>query len=964
MGACPRCRRLLRAGCAGTRHVAHFVRLTSGVLVGRDEELDAALAAVRSLQDGRPRVITVGGPAGIGKTRFVTTFADRLRAEGKRVLSGACLDLGGGAPPYSALIAAFRSSDPPAVQLLDALTGAVDMRRSRLFELLRSTTAALAGRRPTVLVIEDVHWSDRITRDALLYLTAMAREGRWALVVTFREDEAAARPAVREFLDSLNHDAVLHVKLDALSREDVITLMEGIAGERPAQHDADRVYRRSGGVPLLVEEVVAAETAGMTGVPDHLRDMFLARLNSVGEPAVGAASVVAVMGDRCDERLVADVLELDADTVAEALDRAAAAEILLTDGARYRMRHELLRDAVYASLPAGQRRRLHLRIAKSLAAAKHPDVVALARHWYDADEPAPAALANLEAATLAERLRAPGEAFAYLERVLEHFDALPANRVTAMGGRTGFLGRAAEAAHHAGAHPRAISLIKESLEAADEPSAAAVRWERLGLYCWVSRDGAGARQAYEMSVAVLPHDAPARVRAQVLSGYGMYLMMATRTDDARSWSGQALEAAVASGETLQKCRALLAWGYARADDEAGLAALWQARDLAIECEAAEELSRIYATLNMSLRRHARNTEREQVLRDAIGYAAAHGLADSFGLSMNYLLADFLLDVGRWNEADEVLANLEVRRLTGIHPMFTNAYRARLAAARGDVATATACADRVEALAKDLPNQHLPRTVAWCAHAESCLWSSDADQAMEFADLAIEVTTDPVLRAAAVTIRVRAAADIAERARRGGQAVTNLVTDARGWAGVERRPAYEPYAATTLAEVSRFDGERDPKPWRDAAGAWDAAGDPYREAYCRWRLAFALLGSRSGRPEAARELGRARRIADRLGALPLRNSIDRLATIARIRIRGSDIGRAHPGAIGTELGLTYRELEVLPLLVAGRTNGEIADALVISPRTVGVHVSRILAKLGATRRTEAADIARRRGLVGQ
>ena len=84
-----------------------------------------------------------------------------------------------------------------------------------------------------------------------------------------------------------------------------------------------------------------------------------------------------------------------------------------------------------------------------------------------------------------------------------------------------------------------------------------------------------------MSVAVLPNDAPARVRAQVLSGYGMYLMMATRTDDARSWSGQALEAAVASGEMLQKCRALLAWGYARADDEAGLAALWQARDLAI-----------------------------------------------------------------------------------------------------------------------------------------------------------------------------------------------------------------------------------------------------------------------------------------------------------------------------------------------------------------------------------------------
>jgi DNA-binding CsgD family transcriptional regulator len=837
------------------------------------------------------------------------------------------------------------------------------MRRSRLFELLRTTTAALARRRPTVLVIEDVHWSDRITRDALLYLTLMAREGRWALVVTFRDDEVAARPAVQEFLDALNHDAVLHVKLDALSRQDVTALMEGIVGERPAQQDAERVYRRSGGVPLLVEEVVAAETAGMTGVPDHLRDMFLARLQSIGEPAVGAASVVAVMGDRCDERLVADVLELDADTAAAALDRAVAAEILLTDGAGYRMRHELLRDAVYASLSAGQRRRLHRRIAGSLAAAKHPDVVALARHWYDAQEPAPTALANLEAATLAERLYAPGEAFTYLERVLEHYDALPADRATATGGRAGLLGRAAEAAHRAGAHARAISLIKESLEGGDEPSALAVRWERLGLYCWVSRDGAGARHAYEMSVAELPDDAPAQVRAQVLSGYGMYLMMATRTDDARNWSGQAVEAAVASGETLQQCRALLAWGYARADNEAGLTALWHARDLAIACEAAEELSGIYATLNMSLRRHARNAEREQVMRDAIGYAAAHGLADSFGLSMNYLLAEFLLDAGRWNEADEVLANLEVRRLTGIHPMFTNAYRARLAAARGEVAAATACADRVEALAKDLPDQHLPRTVAWCARAESCLWSGNADQAMEFAGLAIGVTTDPVLRAAAVTVRVRAAADIAERTRRGGQAVVDLVTDARGWAATERGPAYEPYAATTLAEVSRFDGERDPEPWREAVDGWDAAGDLYREAYCRWRLAYALLGSRSGRPEAARELNRARRIADGLGALPLLHSIDRLSTTARIRLRGSELGRTHPRAIATELGLTYRELEVLPLLVAGRTNGEIAEALVISPRTVGVHVSRILTKLGASRRTEAADIARRRGLVG-
>ena len=131
------------------------------------------------------------------------------------------------------VIAAFRSVDPPAVQLLDALTGAVDMRRSRLFELLRSTTVALAKRRQTVLAVEDVHWSDRTTRDALLYLTAMAREGRWVLVVTFRDSEIAGRPALREFLDALNHDALLQLKLDALGPQDVAAQIEGITVGEP-----------------------------------------------------------------------------------------------------------------------------------------------------------------------------------------------------------------------------------------------------------------------------------------------------------------------------------------------------------------------------------------------------------------------------------------------------------------------------------------------------------------------------------------------------------------------------------------------------------------------------------------------------------------------------------------------------------------------------------------------------------
>lgn len=637
-----------------------LVRLTSGTLIGRVEELQAALAALRDLPEGRPGVVVVRGPAGIGKTRFVTTLADRLRADGVRVMVGACLDLGVGAPPYSALVGAFRSVDPPAVQVLDALTGVVDMRRSRLFELLRSTTAALARRRLTVLVVEDVHWSDRITRDALLYLTTMAREGRWALVVTFRDDEVAARPAVREFLEVLDHDALVYVTLDALSPREMAAQIAGIADAPPSPEYAERVHRRSGGIPLLVEEVLAAEAAGAAGVPDHLRDLFLTRVGRLGVQAARAVDVVAVVGDRCGERLVASVLGLDRARVAAALDQAVAADVLIADGRGYRMRHELLREVVYDAVPPARRRQLHRRIAATLASAPHPDAASLAHHWYQADEPAQAVLANLDAAILAERVHAPGEVHIYLQRVLEHFDALPADRAAAVGGRAALLARAAEAAYLSGAFERAVALAEECLEAVDEPSEGAVRWERPARYRWVSRDGAGAQQAYQRSVAVLLDDAPARVRARVLSGYAWYLAVAIQTGDARGWSERALEAADASSDPLERCRALLAWGSARAEEARGLAALWAARDLAVACDAGDELARAHAALDLALRRQGRTADREQVLRDGLGYVAAHGLGKTYAPMMTYLLAELLLDVGRWDEADEILEEVAAR----------------------------------------------------------------------------------------------------------------------------------------------------------------------------------------------------------------------------------------------------------------------------------------------------------------
>jgi DNA-binding CsgD family transcriptional regulator len=163
--------------------------------------------------------------------------------------------------------------------------------------------------------------------------------------------------------------------------------------------------------------------------------------------------------------------------------------------------------------------------------------------------------------------------------------------------------------------------------------------------------------------------------------------------------------------------------------------------------------------------------------------------------------------------------------------------------------------------------------------------------------------------------------------------------------------------TVRAEVARANGASDPDLWHATAERWDAQERPYVAACARWREAEALL-ERGGRSAATRPLREAARVARELGARSLLAAIESLARRGRIDVTTVDPEMEQPRseAAPDVYGLTAREREVLALIADGRTNREIADALFISENTAGVHVSRILAKLNVSRRTEAAAIA--------
>jgi DNA-binding CsgD family transcriptional regulator len=238
-----------------------------------------------------------------------------------------------------------------------------------------------------------------------------------------------------------------------------------------------------------------------------------------------------------------------------------------------------------------------------------------------------------------------------------------------------------------------------------------------------------------------------------------------------------------------------------------------------------------------------------------------------------------------------------------------------------------------------------------------------------------VAANPRYAAPLYALGLRVEADRAElaRARHPGQptsddhtatALLERVRAAAEGPAVAGLPELAAWQATALAEHTRQQGPSDPAAWAAAVAAWERLGQPYRAAYAGFRQAEALLAAAGDRDTAAQVLGRAAEVTGRLGARPLDAEVRALARRARLRLdppAEATTAAAGPPTPAQQLGLTPREVEVLALVAAGHSNRQIAQALFISPKTVGVHVSNLLAKLDVASRVEAAAVAHRLGL---
>jgi DNA-binding CsgD family transcriptional regulator/tetratricopeptide (TPR) repeat protein len=965
-----------------------MARVAATSFVGRTAELAVLRRCVDEARSGGPAPLAVLlGEAGVGKTRCLHAFLATAQETGATVLLGGCPPLSGNELPYAPLAEALRALRRTAgpermaewLAGQDAVLGrlvpelattapgpdpATDAAPGRLFAAVLAMVDRMTEDGPLILAVEDVHWADRSSRDLLALLIRATADRPLITVLTCRNDELPpAHPVVAWLADLDRTRPTERIELARLNPGELDELLASVLGAPPEPNLAGRIYARSEGNPFFAEELLALVPAG-DGLPATVADTVLCRVGALPVAAlwlVRTAAVAAGSGSQVPHELLAGVLGWPDDQLLPAIRAAVAAHVLRGTEHGYSFRHALTREAVESELLPVERARLHASVAAGLSGlAAQADPVTTARvayHWHAAGDRPRALAAAVAAGTAATRVFAYHVAAQLFERAIELWSTVPDPAVVAGMDEAGVYERAAEAIYRGQHQERAEELARAALDRIDataEPERAA----RLRLLACSARwaycsDSTAAVAEARAAAALLTGDSP--VLADAYAAEARFLMLSDRNAEAVEAAERAIALADAYGRPLAKASALVSLGpalYYLGRDEAGREAMLAGRDLAERLGDAVSAGRSYVNLASWYESHNRVAEARAEARAGIAAALRFGMDRTIGMVLRSMLVSLLVEAGDWAEAEAV--GVDAMEAAGNPRMWALRERARLELARGDLTAADTFLKELFALV-DGPAEAQVVGPPYEIAAELALIRGDVDQARRLVRTGLELVLGyggDKRTEYLVALGWRAEADAAAA----GQAPDPAWIDRlRAEIKPVETPIEEGQDRQIAAEISRFEGASDPELWDKATAFWDGIGAYYLGGYPTLRAAEAYL-ARGDRAAATERIRSVYDLASRLGAGPLLASVEDLARRARLNLTPA------PAPATLPHGLTAREHEVLTLVAAGLTNREIAGKLFISEHTVGVHVSRILAKLGVARRTEAAAAAHRLGLA--
>jgi DNA-binding CsgD family transcriptional regulator len=642
------------------------------------------------------------------------------------------------------------------------------------------------------------------------------------------------------------------------------------------------------------------------------------RLDTLPDEARTIADALGVLGRPADTRVVAAVAGLDPLDADVALAAAERASVVVRGPRGWGFRHPLFGEAVAANLAGTARAAaLHRRAAEHLAADAQP--AELVRHWEAADDTERTWSTSLAAAAQAEAGAAFVEMRSHLERAARLW---PRGRT----GRGDALLRAAYAAWMAGDPDGAVDLARDASEAGARGPEARVA---TAQFLWDAGHRSEATELFESAAGAIEAGAPPRVRAVALWGLGRARIGQGAHDEAYRMAKRAAQIAAASGDATWLSHAWVLAGMSRAwmNDIGGIAELERGLAAAIESGHPEAVGHAYQFLVELLWVAGRLHDAQRVGLDGIAACDRLGLARSHGADVRGRTALALIDLGEWRAADNALEGAEPRAHVAVA-------RALLAVRRGEW----------EAAERDLGESETQLSIGGRGRLGGLTEVARAELAWLRGD------TDGVDAALAAIAPQPGIWETDIAARRS-------LWRARSHLSSDRCVIhFDPALADTVNEELRAAASGAADSWRAAASGWERLERPYEQAVALFCAAEASYRSGDGRA-SSRSVDSAMEIAERVGAAALVDRAGALAPRSRAAARRNRSPRADP------LRLTPRELEVLALLGEGRTNPEIAQHLFLSVKTVGIHVSHVLEKLGAHTRGAAVAEARRRQLLG-
>jgi DNA-binding CsgD family transcriptional regulator len=665
-------------------------------------------------------------------------------------------------------------------------------------------------------------------------------------------------------------------------------------GQLAAPHgvDGQALYDKTGGNPFFVVEVLAG---GSEEIPPTVKDAVLARAMRLSPIARQLLEAAAVVPQRAELWL----LEALAGAAVEAVDECVGAGMLVPEGDGVVFRHELARLSLESSVGPASKVRLHRRALAAISARPgHPlDFARLAHHAEAAGDAVAVVRFAVPAAERASSMGAHREAAAQYGRVLRSGAGPPLEQ------RADVLERRSHECYLTDQSDEAIAALEEALEcrrALGDRLGEGRTLTRLSYILWCpGRAGESGRAARE-AVAVLE---PLPASRELAKAYANLARSIGETDGwaaGAGWGERALQLALDLGdtETALEAKRILA----RALPDGGLEAMGQVFDDAQRAGLVEETGSTYGWLADNALDARRYDMAADQLARGLEYCSDHGL-ELFRLYLLSHRARLYLAQGRWAQAAETAdAVLRIPR-TSIMPRITALTVLGLVRARRGDPGHRPLLDEAWDLAR--PTGEIGRfgRVA-AARAEAAWLSSDPDGVASATELALAL------------------------ALRCGSALADELAVWRHRAGLGPQEPVVAGSPHGLELVGSCAGAR---------ALWVEAGCPYEAALsladaddeARLRLALEELLVLGARPAAAML---ARRLRER-GVMSLP--------------RGP-----RPTTLQNQYGLTARELEVLALVNEGLQNGQIADRLVVSVRTVDHHVEAILRKLGAKTRADA------------